>query len=149
MSRFEVRSDRIRINAPADFVWRVLTGVEQYAAWNPFTPQVRTDFKMGSPVHLRVRMGPAKMKITEYVCAFDKPRLIAWNKAFGARWLLFAQREQHLEAAGETGCSYHNTDRLSGVLAPLVYLCCGGYMRRGFDDVGQGLKHYAEAMYKI
>ena len=88
------------------------------------------------------------MKITEYVCAFDKPRVIAWNKAFGARWLLFAQREQHLEPGGKTGCSYHNTDRLSGVLAPLVYLCCGSYMRRGFDDVGKGLKRYTEAMYE-
>lgn len=53
------------------------------------------------------------------------------DKAFGARWLLSAQREQHLQPAGGTGCSYHNTDRLSGVLAPLVFLCFGGYMRRG------------------
>ena len=62
MNRFEVRTDRIRINAPADFVWGVLTGLEQYAEWNPFTPQVRTDFKIGSPVYLKVRMGPVKKR---------------------------------------------------------------------------------------
>lgn len=147
MSRFEVCTDPVRINAPVDLVWSVLTGVDGYAEWNPFTPRVQTDFKTGSPVHLQVRMGPAKMKITEYVCAFDKPRLIAWNKMFGARWLLFAQREQHLQRVSDTSCSYHNTDRLSGVLAPLVFLCFGGYMRRGFDDVGKGLKYYAETRY--
>ena len=147
MSKFEVRTDRIQINAPIDFVWEVLTAVEKYGAWNPFTPQVRTDFKIGSPAHLLVRMGPTKMKITESVCAFEKPRLIAWSKEFGARRLLFAMREQHLEPVNETSCRYHNTDRLTGVLAALVFLCFGGYMRRGFSDVGLGLKHYAEAMY--
>ena len=55
--------------------------------------------------------------------------------------------EQHLEPVNETSCRYHNTDRLTGVLAPLVLLCFGGYMRRGFSDVGLGLKRYAEAMY--
>lgn len=75
------------------------------------------------------------------------PRLIAWSKVFGARWLLFAVREQHLEPLSETNCSYHNTDRLTGVLAPIIFLCFGGYMRRGFRDVGEGLKRYAEDMY--
>ena len=147
MSKFEVRTDRIQINAPIDFVWDVLTEVEKYGEWNPFTPQVRTDFKIGSPAHLLVRMGPTKMKITESVCAFEEPRLIAWSKEFGARRLLFAMREQHLEPVNETSCRYHNTDRLTGVLAALVFLCFGGYMRRGFSDVGLGLKRYAEAMY--
>ena len=147
MSKFEVQTDRIQINAPIDFVWGVLTEVEKYGEWNPFTPQARTDFKIGSPAHLRVRMGPARMKITENVCAFEKPRLIAWTKTFGANWFLLAVREQHLEPVSETSCNYHNTDRLTGVLAPIVLLFWGGYMHRGFSDVGEGLKRYAEAMF--
>ena len=147
MSTFEVRTDRIRINAPTDFVWNVLTEVEKYEAWNPFTPKIRTDFKIGSPAHLLVRMGPTKIKITENVYAFEKPHLIAWSKKFGTRQLLFAIRRQHLELVSETSCDYHNTDRLTGMLAPVVLLCFGGYMRRGFSDVGKGLKQYAETMY--
>ncbi len=92
-------------------------------------------------------MGPIKMQITETVCAFEPPRLVAWRKTFGARWFLAAVREQHLEPVSETSCLYHNTDRLAGVLAPMVFLCFGGYMRRGFTDVGQGLKGFAEAKY--
>ncbi len=79
--------------------------------------------------------------------AFETPRLIAWRKTFGARWFLAAVREQHLEAESETSCVYHNTDRLTGVLAPMVLLCFGGFMRRGFTDVGKGLRRYAEAKY--
>ena len=148
MSKFEVRTDRVRIDAPTELVWSVLTETEKYAEWNPFTPQVQTDFKIGSPAHLRVRMGPTKMKITETVCAFEKPRLIAWTKTFGARWLLVAVRQQVLEPVDETSCTYHNTDQLTGLLAPVVLLFNGNYMRRGFTDVGEGLKRYAEAIYE-
>ncbi len=87
------------------------------------------------------------MQITETVCAFEYPHLIAWQKTFGARWLLHAVREQHLETVSETTCEYHNRDRLTGMLAPLVLLCFGGYMRRGFTDVGDGLRRYSEATY--
>ena len=92
-------------------------------------------------------MGPTKMTITQTICAYDKPRLIVWSKAFGARWLLLAVREQHLEPLSETSCSHHNTERLTGVQAPIVHLCFGGYMRRGFQDAGEGLKRHAEALY--
>ena len=145
MWNYEIRTDPLRIDAPIDVVWTVLTEVDKYGEWNPFTPRARTDFTIGSPANLLVRMGPAKFRISESVCAFEKSRLIAWEKKFGARWLLHAVREQHLDPAGKTSCSYHNTDRLTGVLAAMVLMCFGAYMRRGFDDVAEGLKAHAEA----
>ena len=145
MGNIEIRTDPIWINAPVEIVWAVLTEVDKYSQWNPFTPRARTDFAIGSPANLLVSMGPAKFRITETVCAVEKPRLIAWQKKFGARWLLHAVREQHLRPVGESGCRYHNTDRLTGVLAPMVFACFGGYMRRGFEAVAEGLKAYAEA----
>jgi len=146
MRKFEIRTNPVEINAPIEVVWTVLTEVGKYSDWNPFTPQVRTDFSIGSPANLLVRMGPAKFRIAESMCAFEKPRLIAWEKTFGAGWLLHAVREQHLKLFGKTSCSYHNTDRLTGVLAPMVFACFGGYMRRGFDAVAEGLKARAEAI---
>lgn len=146
MRILEIRTEPVEIHAPIEIVWAVLTEVDTYSDWNPFTPQLRTDFSMGSPASLLVRMGPAKFRIAERVCAFEKPRLIAWERTFGARWLLHAVREQHLQPVGRSGCSYHNTDRLTGVLAPMVLACFGSYMRRGFDDVAEGLKARAEAI---
>lgn len=145
MGNFEIRTDPIRINAPIEIVWSVLTEVDKYGEWNPFTPRARTDFAIGSPANLLVSMGPARFRMTETICGFEKPRLIAWQKTFGARWLLHAVREQHLEPVGKSACSYCNTDRLTGVLAPMVFVCFGGYMRRGFNAVAEGLKAYAEA----
>ncbi len=148
MTSFSISTDRIQINAPIDFVWEVLTDVEKYGEWNPFTSQARTDFKIGSPAHLLVRMGPGKFRITETVCAFEKPRLIAWSRKFGASWFLFVVREQHLEPISDTSCSYHNVDLLSGVFSSIVSLFFGGYIRRGFSDVGVALKLRAETLYR-
>ena len=143
----EIRTHPVTIDAPVEVVWTVLTEVERYGEWNPFTPRARTDFAIGSPAHLRVRMGPTTFGIVETVCAVEKPRLIAWQKTFGARWLLHALREQHLEPVDEASCRYRNRDRLTGVLALIVAACSGGYMRRGFDDVAEGLKARAESIH--
>ncbi len=147
MWTFDVRTDPVQINAPIDVVWAVLTDVDRYGEWNPFTPEVRTDFKIGSPVDMQVTMGRRMLDITEYVCAFEEPRLIAWQKAFGPRWWLHALREQHLKPLSETSCSYYNSDRLTGVMAPVVAVSSGGYMRRGFESVATGLKTQAEEIY--
>ncbi len=147
MWTFDVRTEPVEINAPIDVVWAVLTDVSRYGEWNPFTTEVRTDFKMGSPVDMQVAMGRRMLKITEYLCAFEEPRLIAWQKSLGPRWWLHALREQHLEPLSETSCSYYNSDRLTGVLAPVVAATSGGYMRRGFEGVATGLKAQAEAIY--
>lgn len=128
MWKCEIRTDPLRIDAPIDVVWTAPTEVDRHGEWNPFTLQARTDFTIGSPARLQVRMGPTTFGIVETVCAVEKPRLIAWQKTFGARWLLHTVREQHLEPVDETSCSYHNTDRLTGVLAPVVLLSFGGYI---------------------
>lgn len=144
MNLFAICSKPIEIEAPAELVWEVLMDTARYGEWNPFTPEVDTTFEISTPARLRVRMWPGHLRITEFVCAVEKPRLLAWNRAFGARWLLFSLREQHIVTLGENLCSYHNIDRLSGLLAPLVRLTLGAYVRRGFTDVGKGLKNYAE-----
>ena len=51
MFRYVVRSDPVTIEAPVEVVWGVLTDVANYAEWNPFTPSVKTDLQLGSPVH--------------------------------------------------------------------------------------------------
>ena len=145
MSMFDIHTIPIEIDAPAEFVWEVLTDTARYGEWNPFTPKANSDFKIGSPAQLLARMWPGHFRITETVCAFEQPRLLAWSRSFGPRWLLFAVREQRIEVLRDSRSSYHNVDRLSGLLAPLVWLTLGGYMRRGFTDAGLGLKPYAEA----
>ena len=43
---------------------------------------------------------------------------------------------------------FRSMNQLTGLMAPVVLLLNGGYMRRGFNDVAEGLKHHAEAIYE-
>ena len=57
MREFAIRTDPVQTDAPIDVVRAVLTEVDKYGEWNPFTLRVRTDFTIGSAAHLPVRMG--------------------------------------------------------------------------------------------
>ncbi|UCE85470.1 MAG: SRPBCC family protein, partial [Deltaproteobacteria bacterium] len=46
----------IEIDAPIERVWRILTDLDRYADWNPFTPRVESTLRIGAPVHLYVRL---------------------------------------------------------------------------------------------
>ena len=141
-----LRSDQVTIDAPIETAWQVLAAVEDYGEWNPFTPSVKTDLKMGSRVDMRVQMGPIRLKQTEVVCAVEPPRLLAWYTTMGTRFLLYALREQRLEALGESQCRYVTTDAFSGLLTPLVVAVAGRAVERGFNSVAHGLKQRAEAL---
>ena len=141
-----LRCHPITIDAPIEIAWRVLAAVEDYSAWNPFTPSVKTDLEMGSRVDMRVQMGPIRIKQMEIICAVEPPRLLAWQTTMGARFLLHAVREQRLEALGESQCRYVTTDAFSGFLTPLVVAVAGRTVERGFNSVAQGLKQRAEAL---
>ncbi|WP_419861995.1 SRPBCC domain-containing protein [Candidatus Palauibacter sp.] len=139
-----VSSEPVEIDAPVERAWEILTDFERYGEWNPFTPSVATDFEIGAPVELYVRMGPWRLKQVERIEAVEPPQLIAWSTTMGHRFLISALREQRLEPVGDGRCRYRTTDDFSGLLIPLVMLFFGGFVRRGFNDVARGLKARAE-----
>ena len=144
MFKHLISSDIVEIEAPVERVWDILVDVERYGEWNPFTPRVQTDFKIGSPVNLYVTLGPFKLKQLERIEAFDRPHLLVWSTKIGAHALLSARREQRLEPLDEMRCRYLTTDAFTGILTPLVMTLFGGLVRRGFNEVAWALKRRAE-----
>ena len=41
---------QIVISSQKDLVWKSLIDLENYHLWNPFTPKVETNWKIGEPV---------------------------------------------------------------------------------------------------
>ena len=148
MPDYIVRSNIVDIDAPVETAWSVLADTDRYGEWNPFTPSVRTDLAMGSEVHMLVTMGPGRIRQTEIVCMLEPPNLLAWRTTMGGPRMLHALRRQHLEARDGGGCRYHTTDEFTGLLAPVVMLFAGGFVRRGFNAVAWGLKKRAEELHR-
>ncbi|WP_419950810.1 SRPBCC domain-containing protein [Candidatus Palauibacter sp.] len=133
MFTYLLSSDAVEIDAPIERAWDILMDVQRYGEWNPFTPRVATDFEIGSRVDLRAMIGPVPLKQLERIELVEPPGRLVWTTRIGHRALLFARREQRLEALGGSRCRYVTTDAFSGLLTPLVVLLFGGLVRRGFN----------------
>lgn len=132
------------IDADQRIIWGILVNEKEYRLWNPFTPEIETDWKIGGKVKLTVNMKPGKSPIlqTEYLAKLDKPNELAW----GMRWSVFlsAERIQKLSQLSDGKTEYFTEDVISGILCPIVHLLYGKYIQKGFEQVATSLKKYAE-----
>jgi hypothetical protein len=135
----------VEIYAPIDHVWRVLTNIEGYGDWNPFTPKVETTLEIGDPIHLCVRLvGNFTLNRVETVTR-NQPYTLGWDMKIGSHILLYAERVQVLTPIDEGRTHYMTEDCFTGWLRPVVLGLFGRSMERGFHDCGVGLKKAAES----
>ena len=144
------------IDAPRDRVWSILTDLDRYPDWNPFTVRVRSTLELGASVELRVRMmgglfgrwpGGWYQSQTEFVRAFEPGRKVAWgdDRMLGGK--VTAIRTQWLEDLPGGRTRYVNEDAIGGPLEALVIRFFGSSMQLGFDRVAEALKARAESMH--
>ncbi len=151
MSGFTVKSEEVLIDAPIELAWEILTDAKRYGQWNPFTPRVETDFRLGSTVRLEVHLGFLRLEETELLESLEPPNLLAWSQkklTLGSFSCISARREQRLTELGPNRCSYVSTDFLGGPLSPLVMLLFSRSIRQGFNRAARGLKRYAEEQFR-
>ena len=146
-----IRSE-IEIDAPTTRVFRILTELDRYPEWNPFTPRVRSSLAVGDLVWLGLAVGRIPfvgwrwiVPWPERVRAFEPDRSMRWGLVFGWRGFFAAERIQRLEPIDADRTRYISEDRMTGLLAPLVMALFGGRIQAGFDEVALALKKRAES----
>ncbi len=136
----------IEIDAPAERIFDILTDLESYPEWNPFTPRVESTLRPGDPVHLYVRLRSERLSHrVEYVSRNERPSHLCWGTTMVAGFLLRAERCQTLTRIDARRTRFVNEDVFSGWLVPLVMRVYGAAMQRGFESVATALKKRAEA----
>ena len=135
----------VEIDAPIERVWRILTDVDGYGAWNPFTPRVETTLRIGDPVHLYVRLRGERLTHRVEHVTRNQPYSLGWEMKMGARLLLHGERVQRLTPRDAQRTHYLSEDTFGGWLAPLVLALYGRAVERGFRDCALGLKKAAES----
>jgi hypothetical protein len=133
----------IAIDRDLEEVWQVLSKLEDYHEWNPFTPAIKTNWELGAKVELTVAMKPDRKPIaqTEYLSAYEPPYQMAWGFKWGP--FLKANRIQQLTLVNNQ-TEYYTEDIIEGPLAPLVHLLYGRHIQRGFELLAKALKDYVE-----
>lgn len=135
---------KIEIQAQREKIWKVLTDLQNYSKWNPFTPKIETDWKIGHKVVLTVQMKNGRKPIIqkEYLRKLDPPGEMSW----GMNWGIFlkAERIQRLTETSDKKTNYFTEDVIQGVLAPVVDILYGKSVQSGFEQVALSLKKYVE-----
>jgi len=137
----------VEIEASADTVFAVLTDLEAYPSWNPFTSRVASTLEVGAPIRLRVHLGRLTLTQVEHVREVTPPApegRVAWGIRTAVPWLLRAERVQTITPLGEARCRYTTVDTIGGLLEPLVTMLFGPALDEGFTTMAEALRRRAE-----
>lgn len=133
----------IAIDAPADVVWPIMSGVERWPEWTASVEKVERledgPFQVGSSA----RVKQPKLPVAVWtVTALDEGRSFSWEaKGPGVRTVGMHE----IEDAGGNAVKVVLSIRSTGFLAPVMGLFISGLTRRYVDTEAQGLKQRAES----
>lgn len=142
-----VSSDPVTIDAPAEFVWQVLTDFDNYRAWNEFCPSAATSMEIGAPIVMKVNLGGTLIDQTEYIARVEAPHVIAWGMENKPGDPVHAMRTQTIEPISSTQCTYVSVDVFSGEGMKDMLEMAGEAVEDGFNLCARGLQRYCNSEY--
>ena len=148
-SFFEVR---LQIDAPPEFVWRVLIDFESYSEWNPFIVKIDGEARIGSKIKLHVKLDQkfeALRFSEEMIVSLKENQHLCYDSHFLSSSLFNSTRWQTIKPT-KNGLSsiYHSHQRLSGLSAWPFARIFGDRIASGFEASTLALKKRAEELYR-
>lgn len=159
-------SSQVRIEAPAEHVFRVLRDTGTWKDWNTFCPEViveHTDHQHktnpSDATHIdrdvtmawQIRMTPdsnlrpQKILVTSCTSTPEESYSIGWQGLGIPRMLLKSDRMSEVTPfKGQQACQFRTWEGMSGPLSPVVKVIYGQILQDRFNDWAGDLKGYAE-----
>lgn len=140
--RAHIGTEKI-IAAPAAQLWEILTDFDCYAEWNPFTPKVEVDFRIGGAVTLYVNMTPGKKQIIqkEHLLHLEEGKSFGWG--IDSWFPVRAMRIQKLVPIDAQTTRYITYEDFRGIMVPLIMFLYKNKIERGFQEVAEALEQRA------
>ncbi|MBL1077014.1 SRPBCC domain-containing protein [Nocardia sp. 2] len=142
-------STSIEIDASPDYVWQVLTDLDQYPRWNPFIVEAVGDLRPGC--RLRLRMVPAHAKEMTFdpeVLTADPCRELSWLNRLLLPGIFDSEHRFALTPLPGRRTRLEHSARFTGLLVPCT--------REAIDNSGTAfarlnvaLKQRAERMVRL
>lgn len=146
---FEVE---LQVNAPPEYVWRVLIDFEHYGEWNPFVTKIEGEAKIGSQITLHVKLDPRLDSIRlskEMIISLKENQHLSYDTHFLSSSLFNAVRWQTIHpSTNGLSSTYHSQQKITGLAAWPISRTFGDRIAEGFQASSLALKKRAEALYQ-
>jgi hypothetical protein len=135
---------QIRIHAPPDAVWAVLTDLPSYGRWNRYSPSAQGELRVGGTVEIVARLGNGQQRVNNRVSEVILHQRLCWESLNWYRFLVFGVRCRELEPQPDHTTIFRETEVLHGLLAGVIQRFMGAAMGHGLKIECESLKEEVE-----
>ena len=140
----EIRTE-IKIEAPADEVWSILTDFPRHADWNPFIREISGELHPGAQLQVILGSpGQRKMRFKPTVQMVEPAKAFRWLGHLFIPGLFDGEHIFELETAGKNATRFVQREKFSGILVGIFRKSLDTDIKNGFDAMNKALKHEVE-----
>jgi len=143
---------KIQIDAPPEYVWKVLVDFERYGEWNPFLTKVEGKAEIGAEIALYVKLSPEKeaMRFSkEMIISLKENQHLSYDSHFLSSSLFNTVRWQTIRPCDDGNKSiYHSHQKISGVASWPITQLYGDRISEGFEASSLAFKKRVEEFYQ-
>jgi len=139
-------SATIKIDAPIEKVWQVLTDFNHWADWNPMVNHASGTAALGKKLQITMRAPDAKdgAKYQPEVIDFDPPKVLRWQAKMMAGIMFKNDRVFELKESNG-GTELINREEFSGLMVPLFWSKLNAFVVPVLENMNKALKEKVEA----
>jgi hypothetical protein len=138
-------STSVHIQAPPTQVWAILVDFPQYAAWNPFIPEIEGTPEVGAQLKARiVPQGQDGMTFKPRVKVCQPNRELRWLGKLLFGGIFDGEHRFELQEQSDGSTLLIHSERFSGVLVPFMKKRLNNHTKKGFEAMNVALKARAE-----
>jgi hypothetical protein len=135
----------IDIAAAPERVWEILTDFASYPRWNPFIRHIDGTPEAGKTLRARIEpSGGRGLTIRPTVLIADRARELRWLGRLLIPGIFDGEHRFVIEPLADGTVRFHQSERFSGLLVPLLRGMLDRDTRRGFTEMNAALKRLAE-----
>jgi hypothetical protein len=139
----ELHTD-IEIAASAERVWRELTDFASYPTWNPLVVAASGTLREGETLRVKLALGKRAMAIKPVLLRVIPERELTWRGSAPIPRTFVGEHSFEIQPLGANRVRFHQWERFTGLLIPLLSRMIDGPTRRGFEAMNRALKERAE-----
>lgn len=135
----------IRIDAPAEAVWGVLSDLERWPEWHPFVVSVRGVLEPGKTVVLTKGAEERTISVRQKVLSVEPGVEFRLGGSLGVRGLLDNEHRFRVESLAEDRAHFIHGQAFRGLLVRLLIRKRGGASYEVFERINAALKERVES----